>query len=40
VNTRALELAGISAATPDPWDGYYVRDADGAPTGCLQEGTA
>jgi predicted amidohydrolase YtcJ len=40
VNTKALELAGIGAATPDPWDGYYVRDADGMPTGCLQEGTA
>jgi predicted amidohydrolase YtcJ len=40
VNTPALELAGITAATPDPWDGYYVRDADGMPTGCLQEGTA
>lgn len=40
VNTRALELAGITAATPDPWDGYYVRDADGMPTGCLQEGTS
>ena len=40
VNSRALELAGITAATPDPWDGYYVRDPDGMPTGCLQEGTA
>jgi predicted amidohydrolase YtcJ len=40
VNTRALEMAGITAATPDPWDGYYVRDPDGMPTGCLQEGTA
>lgn len=40
VNTKALELAGIGADTPDPWDGYYVRDADGTPTGCLQEGTA
>jgi predicted amidohydrolase YtcJ len=40
VNSRALELAGITASTADPWDGYYVRDADGAPTGCLQEGTA
>jgi len=39
VNTKALELAGITADTPDPWDGYFVRDADG-PTGCLQEGTA
>ena len=40
VNSRALELAGITATTPDPWDGYYVRDPDGMPTGCLQEGTA
>jgi predicted amidohydrolase YtcJ len=40
VNTKALELAAIDASTPDPWDGYYVRDADGMPTGCLQEGTA
>jgi predicted amidohydrolase YtcJ len=40
VNSRALELAGITASTSDPWDGYYVRDADGSPTGCLQEGTA
>jgi predicted amidohydrolase YtcJ len=40
VNTRALELAGVTAATPDPWDGYFVRDPDGMPTGCLQEGTA
>jgi predicted amidohydrolase YtcJ len=39
VNTKALELAGITADTPDPWDGYFVRDAEG-PTGCLQEGTA
>jgi predicted amidohydrolase YtcJ len=40
VNTRALELAGVTAATPDPWDGYFVRDPDGMPTGCLQEETA
>jgi predicted amidohydrolase YtcJ len=40
VNTRALELASITHATPDPWDGYFVRDPDGMPTGCLQEGTA
>ena len=40
VNTKALELAGIGASTLDPWDGYFVRDADGMPTGCLQEGTA
>jgi predicted amidohydrolase YtcJ len=40
VNSRALEAGGISAATPDPWDGYYVRDADGSPTGMLHEGAA
>jgi hypothetical protein len=33
-------MAGITAATADPWDGYFVRDPDGSPTGCLQEGTA
>jgi predicted amidohydrolase YtcJ len=40
VNSRALEAAGITAGSPDPWDGYVVRDADGSPTGCLQEGAA
>ena len=40
VNTRALEAGGITAATPDPWDGFYVRDADGSPTGMLHEGAA
>jgi hypothetical protein len=40
VNTRALQLGGIGTATPDPWDGYLVRDPDGSPTGCLQEGAA
>jgi predicted amidohydrolase YtcJ len=40
VNSRALEVAGWSADTPDPFDGYLVRDADGSPTGCLQEGAA
>jgi predicted amidohydrolase YtcJ len=40
VNSRTLELAGIDTSTPDPWDGYYVRDPDGSPTGCLQEGAA
>jgi predicted amidohydrolase YtcJ len=38
VNTRALELAGIDARTPDPADGRIERDADGNPTGTLQEG--
>ena len=40
VNSRALEAAGITASTPDPWDGYIVRDPDGSPTGTLQEGAA
>ena len=40
VNTKALELAGITSTSPDPWDGYVVRDADGSPTGTLQEGAA
>lgn len=40
VNSRALEAGGISAATPDPWDGYFVRDADGSPTGMVHEGAA
>jgi predicted amidohydrolase YtcJ len=38
VNTRALELAGITAATPDPADGRIDREADGSPAGALQEG--
>lgn len=40
LNSKALELAGMTASTPDPWDGYLVRDADGTPTGTLQEGAA
>lgn len=35
VNPRALELAGITAATPDPPGGRIIRDASGAPTGVL-----
>ena len=38
VNSRALELAGIDAATPDPADGRIERDAAGEPVGMLQEG--
>ena len=37
-NTKALELAGIDANTPDPADGRIERDADGGPSGCLHEG--
>mgnify|MGYP001086819791 CR=1 FL=1 len=35
VNPRALELAGITAATQDPPGGKIIRDASGAPTGVL-----
>lgn len=37
-NTRALELAGLTADTPDPADGRIEREADGTPAGTLQEG--
>jgi hypothetical protein len=36
-NTRALELAGIGAGTPDPQGGRIERDADGTPNGVLLE---
>ncbi len=38
VNSRALEIAGIDAGTPDPADGRIERDAFGRPTGALHEG--
>jgi hypothetical protein len=37
-NSRALEIAGIDAGTPDPADGRIERDADGGPQGTLHEG--
>lgn len=37
-NTKALELAGVTADTPDPADGRIVREADGrTPQGALLE---
>lgn len=38
VNSRALELAGITRDTPDPADGRIEREADGTPGGTLHEG--
>ena len=41
VNSRALEIGGITAETPDPSDGRIERDpATGEPTGTLHEGAA
>jgi predicted amidohydrolase YtcJ len=37
VNSRALERAGITRETPDPPGGTILRDAQGEPTGILQE---
>jgi predicted amidohydrolase YtcJ len=38
VNSRALELAGITRDTPDPASGRIDRDERGEPVGALQEG--
>ncbi|MDR1833549.1 MAG: amidohydrolase family protein, partial [Propionibacteriaceae bacterium] len=40
VNSRALEIAGVDARTPDPASGRIERDPDGTPTGTLHEGAA
>jgi predicted amidohydrolase YtcJ len=40
VNSKALELAGITRDTPDPEDGRIARDPDGTPIGTLHEGAA
>jgi predicted amidohydrolase YtcJ len=37
VNARAMELAGVTAATQDPAGGELLRDAAGHPTGILTE---
>ena len=38
VNTKAIELGGLSADTPDPVDGRIEREPDGYPAGTLHEG--
>lgn len=40
VNSKALELGGITAATPDPAGGAFGRDQSGAPNGVLSEMSA
>ncbi|MFJ6567779.1 amidohydrolase [Streptomyces sp. NPDC091292] len=37
VNQRALDLAKITASTPDPAGGAIVHDPDGSPTGLLKD---
>ena len=37
-NSAALELAGVTAGTPDPPDGRIERNEDGSPQGTLHEG--
>ena len=39
-NSKAIELAGVTRDTPDPADGWIVRDADGEPAGTFHEGAA
>jgi predicted amidohydrolase YtcJ len=39
-SSRALDLAGLDAATPDPPDGRIERTAGGRPQGTLHEGAA
>jgi predicted amidohydrolase YtcJ len=39
-NSRALALAGISAATSDPAGGKFLRAADGSPTGICEDGAS
>jgi predicted amidohydrolase YtcJ len=40
VNSRALELAGVDRTTPQPHNGHIHLDADGEPTGYLNETAA
>src|SRR5882762_6751076 len=38
VNAKALELAQVTGATPDPTGGRFIRDSAGHPTGVLVDG--
>lgn len=37
INSAAIARVGLTAATPDPENGHFVRDASGQPTGLLYE---
>lgn len=37
-NSRALALAKVTAATPEPVDGHIARGANGTPTGVFEDG--
>ena len=37
-NSRAFEIAGLTRETPDPVDGWIVRDEAGEPAGTVHEG--
>lgn len=37
VNSKALEMAGVTADTPDPAGGIFRRDDEGEPNGVLEE---
>ncbi len=39
INSKAIEATGLTATTPDPVNGHFVRDATGAATGLLYETT-
>lgn len=37
INSRACAMVGLTADTPDPQNGHFVRGPDGMPTGMLHE---
>lgn len=37
INSAAIARVGLTAATPDPENGHFVRDTSGQPTGLLHE---
>ena len=37
VNSKALEMAGVTADTPDPEGGLFYRDENGEPSGCVSD---